>query len=68
MDGLLDEWIIGFEFKIRIKRKDWERNSKRGISDFMNVPFCVYLFDLQQSNRPWDGSDAQNKKMEVRIQ
>ncbi|OGV59961.1 MAG: hypothetical protein A2X45_16800 [Lentisphaerae bacterium GWF2_50_93] len=52
MDGLLDEWIIGFEFKIRIKRKDWDRNFRRGISDFMNVLFCVYLLELQQSIHP----------------
>ena len=48
----MDCWIIGFEFKIRIKMKDWERNSKRAISDFMNVAFCVYLLDLHQSIYP----------------
>ncbi|HCE44589.1 MAG TPA: hypothetical protein DET40_13670 [Lentisphaeria bacterium] len=44
-DGLMDCWmngLLGLNSRLRIKGKDWERNSKRGISDFMNVLF-VYI-------------------------
>jgi len=44
MDGLLDEWIIGFEFKIRITKKDGKRDSERGILDFSHMMFfCISL-------------------------
>ncbi|HCE45855.1 MAG TPA: hypothetical protein DET40_20105 [Lentisphaeria bacterium] len=49
---MTDGWMDGFEFKIRITKKDSERDSKRGISDFLNVHFCVCLLELQQSINP----------------
>jgi len=62
----LDEWIIGFEFNIRITKKNGKRDSKRGISDFLNVPPCVYILDLQQSNHPAIQSSMGRRRVPVR--
>ncbi|HCE45216.1 MAG TPA: hypothetical protein DET40_16880 [Lentisphaeria bacterium] len=52
MDGLLDEWMIGFEFKITQKSWRYTRIIRKAFRIIYLGCFWSYVFDTQPSINP----------------
>jgi hypothetical protein len=52
MDGLLDEWMIGYEFK-KIKMNILYSEIEKSISHFLRGLFYSYVSDMQPSRHPF---------------
>ncbi len=53
MDGLLDEWMTGFELKGKQRMLFYTQIIEKGISDFFTGLFYSYVFDTQASSHPF---------------
>jgi hypothetical protein len=52
MDGLLDEWMIGFEFKENLKGLYCMQKTEKSFCEFITGLFYAYVFDTQPSSNP----------------
>ena len=52
MDGLLDEWMIGFEFKENLKGLYCMQKPGKAFCEFITGLFYSYVLDTQQSIHP----------------
>jgi hypothetical protein len=62
MDGLLDEWMIGFEFKENLKWISCIQKLCEAFRIFLQDCFILMLLirnhpAIHSSNHPWDGSE-----------
>ena len=53
MDGLLDEWMIGFEFKENLKGLSCMQKTEKSFCEFITELFYAYVFDTQPSSNPF---------------
>ncbi|MFA6291327.1 MAG: hypothetical protein WC637_06060 [Victivallales bacterium] len=53
MDGWLDEWMIGFEFKENLKGLSYMKKTKKLFCEFITGLFYAYVFDTQPSSNPF---------------
>jgi hypothetical protein len=53
MAGLLDEWMIGFEFKENLKRLSCMQKTEKSFCEFITGLFYAYIFDTQPSINPF---------------
>jgi hypothetical protein len=53
MGGLLDEWMIGVEFKENLKRRSSMQKTEKSFCKFITGLFYPYVFDTQASSNPF---------------
>ena len=53
MDGLLDEWIIGFEFKEDLNGLSCMQKTEKSFCELITGLFNAYVFDTQPSCNPF---------------
>jgi hypothetical protein len=53
IDGLMDDWMIGFEFKENLKGLSCMKKTEKSFCEFITGLFYAYVFDTQPPSNPF---------------